>query len=97
MGRLVNLLARLITLCFWLGVGASLLALLPGKLNQFLPICGLVVALFHWLQASLIKAACKPYFALSRAQFVQILIFGVFATRDIRQQLAQITVQRSTS
>lgn len=90
MKRVFNLLAMGLILFFWFGVLVSLLAPLPGKLNGFLPVCGVIVALLHWLQASMIKAACKRYFAVTKAEFVTVLIFGVFGMVDIRQRLQEI-------
>ena len=90
MKRVFNLLAMGLILFFWFGVLISLIAPLPGKLNGFLPVCGVIVALFHWLQASMIKAACKRYFAVTKAEFVTVLIFGVFGMVDIRQRLQKI-------
>ncbi|MBJ7592074.1 DUF1145 domain-containing protein [Aeromonas veronii] len=90
MKRVFNLLAMGLILFFWFGVLMSLIAPLPGKLNGFLPVCGVIVALLHWLQASMIKAACKRYFAVTKAEFVTVLIFGVFGMVDIRQRLQEI-------
>ncbi|WP_421321691.1 DUF1145 domain-containing protein [Aeromonas veronii] len=90
MKRVFNLLAMGLVLFFWFGVLVSLIAPLPGKLNGFLPVCGVIVALLHWLQASMIKAACKRYFAVTKAEFVTVLIFGVFGMVDIRQRLQEI-------
>ncbi|MGL6052182.1 MAG: DUF1145 domain-containing protein, partial [Aeromonas salmonicida] len=45
MKRVFNLLAMGLTLFFWFGVLVSLVAPLPGKLNDLLPICGLLIAL----------------------------------------------------
>ena len=90
MKRVFNLLALGLILFFWFGVLMSLIAPLPGKLNGFLPVCGVIVALLHWLQASMIKAACKRYFAVTKAEFVTVLIFGVFGMVDIRQRLQEI-------
>ena len=50
MKRVFNLLAMGLILFFWFGVLVSLIAPLPGKLNGFLPVCGVIVALLHWLQ-----------------------------------------------
>lgn len=96
MKRVFNLLAMGLVLFFWFGVLVSLIAPLPGKLNGFLPVCGVIVALLHWLQASMIKAACKRYFAVTKTEFVTVLIFGVFGMVDIRQRLQEIvnTAQR---
>ncbi|WP_429102790.1 DUF1145 domain-containing protein [Aeromonas veronii] len=90
MKRVFNLLAMGLILFFWFGVLVSLIAPLPGKLNGFLPVCGVIVALLHWLQASMIKAACKRYFEVTKAEFVTVLIFGVFGMVDIRQRLQEI-------
>ncbi|MGN5171015.1 DUF1145 domain-containing protein [Aeromonas sp. 102P] len=90
MKRVFNLLAMGLILFFWFGVLVSLIAPLPGKLNGFLPVCGVIVVLLHWLQASMIKAACKRYFAVTKAEFVTVLIFGVFGMVDIRQRLQEI-------
>lgn len=90
MKRVFNLLAMGLILFFWFGVLMSLITPLPGKLNGFLPVCGVIVALLHWLQASMIKAACKRYFAVTKAEFVTVLIFGVFGMVDIRQRLQEI-------
>lgn len=90
MKQVFNLLAMGLILFFWFGVLVSLIAPLPGKLNGFLPVCGVIVALLHWLQASMIKAACKRYFAVTKAEFVTVLIFGVFGMVDIRQRLQEI-------
>lgn len=90
MKRVFNLLAMGLILFFWFGVLISLIAPLPGKLNGFLPVCGVIVALLHWLQASMIKAACKRYFAVTKTEFVTVLIFGVFGMVDIRQRLQEI-------
>ena len=90
MKRVFNLLAMGLILFFWFGVLISLIAPLPGKLNGFLPVCGVIVALLHWLQASMIKAACKRYFAVTKAEFVTVLIFGVLGMVDIRQRLQEI-------
>lgn len=96
MKRVFNLLAMGLVLFFWFGVLVGLIAPLPGKLNGFLPVCGVIVALLHWLQASMIKAACKRYFAVTKTEFVTVLIFGVFGMVDIRQRLQEIvnTAQR---
>ena len=91
MKRVFKLLALGCMLLFWLGVLASLIVPLPGKLNSFLPVCGLIVILMHWLQAAMLKAACKPYFAVTRPEFVQILVFGVFGMAGIRAKLQAIT------
>ncbi|MGY3885962.1 DUF1145 domain-containing protein [Aeromonas aquatica] len=90
MKRVFNLLAMGVLLFFWLGVVLALFGTLPGKLNGFLPVCGLIVALMHWVQASLIKAACKPYFPVTRLEFTQVLVFGVFGMMDIRAKLQAI-------
>ncbi len=90
MKRVFNLLAMGLILFFWFGVLVSLLAPLPGKLNGFLPVCGAIVILMHWVQASMVKAACKPYFAVSRLEFVQVLVFGVFGMVEIRARLQAI-------
>lgn len=90
MKRVFNLLAMGLILFFWFGVLVSLLAPLPGKLNGFLPVCGVIVILMHWVQASMVKAACKPYFAVSRLEFVQVLVFGVFGMAEIRARLQAI-------
>ncbi|HDO1320967.1 DUF1145 domain-containing protein [Aeromonas veronii] len=90
MKRVFNLLAMGLILFFWFGVLVSLIAPLPGKLNGFLPVCGVIVALLHWLQASMIKAACKRYFKVTKTEFVTVLIFGVFGMVDIRQRLQEI-------
>jgi putative membrane protein len=90
MKRVFNLLAMGLILFFWFGVLVSLLAPLPGKLNSFLPVCGVIVILMHWVQASMVKAACKPYFAVSRIEFVQVLVFGVFGMVEIRARLQAI-------
>ena len=90
MTRVFNLLAMGLILFFWFGVLVSLIAPLPGKLNGFLPVCGVIVALLHWLQASMIKAACKRYFEVSKPEVVTVLIFGVFGMVDIRQRLQEI-------
>ena len=90
MKRVFNLLAMGLILFFWFGVLMSLIAPLPGKLNGFLAVCGVIVALLHWLQASMIKAACKRYFAVTKTEFVTVLIFGVFGMVDIRQRLQEI-------
>ena len=62
----------------------------PSQLNGFLPVCGVIVILMHWVQASMIKAACKPYFAVTRLEFTQVLIFGVFGMMEIRAKLQAI-------
>ncbi|MGR1224707.1 DUF1145 domain-containing protein [Aeromonas veronii] len=90
MKRVFNLLAMGLILFFWFGVLMSLIAPLPGKLNGFLPVCGVIVALLHWLHASMIKAACKRYFEVTKTEFVTVLIFGVFGMVDIRQRLQEI-------
>ncbi|WFO51134.1 DUF1145 domain-containing protein [Aeromonas veronii] len=90
MKRVFNLLAMGLILFFWFGVLMSLIAPLPGKLNGFLSVCGVIVALLHWLQASMIKAACKRYFEVTKTEFVTVLIFGVFGMVDIRQRLQEI-------
>ena len=90
MKRVFNLLAMGLILFFWFGVLVSLLAPLPGKLNGFLPVCGVIVILMHWVQASMDKAACKPYFAVSRLEYVQVLVFGVFGMVEIRARLQAI-------
>ncbi|MCX7133873.1 DUF1145 domain-containing protein [Aeromonas sp.] len=90
MKRVFNLLAMGLILFFWFGVLVSLLAPLPGKLNGFLPVCGVIVILMHWVQASMVKAACKPYFAVSRIEFIQVLVFGVFGMVEIRARLQAI-------
>lgn len=90
MKRVFNLLAMGLILFFWFGVLVSLLAPLPGKLNGFLPVCGVIVILMHWVQASMVKAASKPYFAVSRIEFVQVLVFGVFGMVEIRARLQAI-------
>lgn len=90
MKRLFNLLTKVIILLFWLGVLAALAKLLPGKLNGFLPPCGLIVLLMHWAQASMIRKACERYFAVTRAEYWQIILFGVFATQGIRDRLNAI-------
>ncbi|MEI4951005.1 DUF1145 domain-containing protein [Aeromonas caviae] len=90
MKRVFNLLAMGVLLFFWFGVALALLGTLPGKLNGFLPVCGVIVILMHWVQASMIKAACKPYFAVTRLEFTQVLIFGVFGMMDIRTKLQAI-------
>ncbi|TNH88703.1 hypothetical protein CF138_05915 [Aeromonas hydrophila] len=90
MKRVFNLLAMGLILFFWFGVLVSLIAPLPGKLNGFLPVCGVIVALMHWVQASMVKAACKPYFAVSRIEFIQVLVFGVFGMVEIRARLQAI-------
>ena len=90
MKRVFNLLAMGLVLFFWFGVLVSLIAPLPGKLNGFLPVCGVIVALMHWLQASMIKAACKRYFTVTRTEFIGVLIFGVFGMIDIRLRLKAI-------
>ena len=90
MKRVFNLLAMGLILFFWFGVLVSLLAPLPGKLNGFLPVCGVIVILMHWVQASMVKAACNPYFAVSRIEFVQVLVFGVFGMVEIRARLQAI-------
>ncbi|XEI33289.1 DUF1145 domain-containing protein [Aeromonas veronii] len=90
MKRVFNLLAMGLVLFFWFGVLLSLITPLPGRLNGFLPVCGVIVALFHWLQASMIKAACKRYFAVTKTEFVTVLIFGVFGMADIRRRLQEI-------
>ena len=90
MKRVFNLLAMGVLLFFWFGVVLALLGTLPGKLNGFLPVCGVIVILKHWVQASMIKAACKPYFAVTRLEFTQVLIFGVFGMIEIRAKLQAI-------
>ena len=90
MKRVFNLLAMGLILFFWFGVLVSLIAPLPGKLNGFLPVCGVIVALMHWVQASMVKAACKPYIAVSRLEFTQVLVFGVFGMVEIRARLQAI-------
>ncbi|MBW3810467.1 DUF1145 domain-containing protein [Aeromonas hydrophila] len=90
MKRVFNLLAMGLILFFWFGVLVSLIAPLPGKLNGFLPVCGVIVALMHWVQASMVKTACKPYFAVSRLEFTQVLVFGVFGMVEIRARLQAI-------
>ncbi|MFM4826475.1 DUF1145 domain-containing protein [Aeromonas bivalvium] len=90
MKRLLTLLAMGLTLSFWCGVFLSLLAPLPGQLNQILPLCGVVVALMHWLQAGMIRSACKPYFTVTRTELVLVLVFGVFAMGEIRARLKAI-------
>ena len=91
MKRVFNLLAMGVLLFFWFGVALALLGTLPGKLNGFLPVCGVIVILMHWVQASMIKAACKPYFAVTRLEFTQVLIFGVFVTGSISRRLSTTT------
>ena len=90
MKRVFNLLAMGVLLFFWFGVALALLGTLPGKLNGFLPVCGVIVILMHWVQASMIKAACKRYFEVTKTEFVTVLIFGVFGMVDIRQRLQEI-------
>ncbi|MBL0675860.1 DUF1145 domain-containing protein [Aeromonas dhakensis] len=90
MKRVFNLLAMGLILFFWFGVLVSLIAPLPGKLNGFLPVCGVIVILMHWVQASMVKAACKPYFTVSRLEFTQVLVFGVFGMVEIRARLQAI-------
>lgn len=90
MKRIFNLVAMGLMLLFWLGVLASLVTQLPGRLNGFLPVCGVIVGLLHWLQASMIKAACKRYFAVSKLEFTAVLIFGVFGMVDIRRRLQEV-------
>lgn len=93
MKRIFNLLVMALVLFFWFGVIFSLLAPLPGRLNDILPTCGVIVALFHLLQASMVRSACKRYFAVSRAEYIGILVFGVFGMLDIRQRLKAIVEQ----
>ncbi|MGL5288907.1 MAG: DUF1145 domain-containing protein [Aeromonas sp.] len=90
MKRVFNLLAMGLILLFWIGVLAGLFGLLPGKLNGFLPVCGGIVVLFHWLQASFIKAACQRYFVITRTEFIGVLVFGVFGMTNIRQRLKKM-------
>lgn len=90
MKRMFNLLAMGVLLFFWFGVVLALFGTLPGKLDGFLPVCGVIVILMHWVQASMLKAACKPYFPVSRLEFTQVLIFGVFGMMDIRAKLQAI-------
>lgn len=94
MKRVFNLLAMGLILFFWFGVLVSLIAPLPGKLNGFLPVCGVIVILMHWVQASMVKAACKPYFAVSRLEFTLVLVFGVFGMVEIRARLQAIVDAR---
>lgn len=91
MKMLINLLARGIIILFWLGVVGALADQMPGRLNDFLPPCAVVVILMHWAQASMVRKLCAPYFAVSRAEYGQILIFGVFATGAIRARLTELT------
>ncbi|MBR7631272.1 MAG: DUF1145 domain-containing protein [Aeromonas popoffii] len=90
MKRVFTLLAMGLTLFFWLGVLVSLVAPLPGKLNDLLPICGLLIALVHLVQASMVKSACKPYFVVTKLEVILILVFGVFGMVDIRARLKAI-------
>ncbi|MGL5976010.1 hypothetical protein CJP16_20055 [Aeromonas sobria] len=90
MKRVFNLLAMGLVLFFWFGVVFSLFAPLPSKLNTVLPICGVVIALLHWLQASMIARACKPHFVVTRQEFLLIVLFGVFATADIRARMQAV-------
>ena len=90
MKRVFNLLAMGCCCCSSGSAWCSPCRHLPGKLNSFLPVCGVIVILMHWVQASMIKAACKPYFAVTRLEFTQVLIFGVFGMMEIRAKLQAI-------
>lgn len=94
MKQVFKLLAMGCLLLFWFGVLASLIAPLPGKLNGFLPVCGAIVILMHWAQAAMLKASCKPYFIMTRREFIQIMLFGVFGMADIRARLQAIVDER---
>jgi len=90
MKRLFNLIAIAVMVLFWLGVAGSLVLPLPGKLNDLLPICGAVVLLMHWAQASMVKRSCRGYIPISRGRYLAILLFGIFAMMDIRAKLQSL-------
>src|SRR5690606_20675683 len=90
MKRMFNLLAMGLTLFFWFGVLVSLVAPLPGKLNDLLPVCGLLIALVHLVQASMVKSACKPYFVVTRLEVILMLVFGDFGMADSRARLQSV-------
>ena len=94
MKRLVKMAAMAVVLLFWGAVVVAFFLPLPSKLNTILPICGAFVLLMHWLQAAMIKRAGQAYIVISKGRYVAILIFGVFALSDIRQQLNAILANK---
>ena len=95
MKRAFNLIAIVVMVLFWLGVVASLLLPLPGKLNELLPICGIIVLVMHWAQAGMVKRSCRGYIDISRGRYLAILLFGIFAMMDIRAKLKALVAEQT--
>jgi putative membrane protein len=91
MKKTLNLIARGVMIIFWLGVLAALFGLLPGKLHAVLPPFGMIVLLMHWAQVTMIRKGSMGHFEVTRQEFWQIIIFGVFAADSLRERLKEIT------
>ncbi len=94
MKRLLLLLAKLIILGFWVGSLYFTVNPLPGKLHMLVPLVAALVLMLHGIQAAIMRLVAGDVMTLRARHYVSLLLFGVFAMLELREQLLQTAGQR---
>ncbi len=78
---------KTITLVAWIMMGYNLIMPFEGDLSLVLNILLLITLLMHALQTLVLHHLCKTRLSLTRRDYLNVFVFGVFSLLSYRREV----------
>ena len=85
--RLIITAGKAITLVAWIMMGYNLVMPFVGDLSLVLNILLLITLLMHGLQTLVLHHLCKTRLSLTRSDYLNVFVFGVFSLLSYRREV----------
>ena len=85
--RLIITAGKAITLVAWIMMGYNLIMPFEGDLSLVLNILLLITLLMHGLQTLVLHHLCKTRLSLTRSDYLNVFVFGVFSLLSYRREV----------
>ena len=85
--RLIITAGKAITLVAWIMMGYNLVMPFVGDLSLVLNILLLITLLMHGLQTLVLHHLCKTRLSLTRSDYLNVVVFGVFSLLSYRREV----------
>ena len=85
--RLIITVGKAITLVAWMMMGYNLVMPFEGDLSLVLNILLLITLLMHGLQTLVLHHLCKTRLSLTRSDYLNVFVFGVFSLLSYRREV----------
>ena len=85
--RLIITAGKAITLVAWIMMGYNLIMPFEGDLSLVLNILLLITLLMHGLQTLVLHHLCKTRLSLTRNDYLNVFVFGVFSLLSYRREV----------